>query len=187
MTTYPLETERLIIRPVQETDAGVIAPLVTHPISRWTATWPPSISVEGVLDRIKSAIEAQRAGRGISLVIIRKSDGALMGWAGLYRNHLAPEIRSLGYWLGESFQGKGYMSEAVGAIISHAWSQSDIEVIEALAQPENGASIAILQKQGMHFAGERTNFAPARNRDERCVCYQVRRPSAAATSLSTSS
>jgi ribosomal-protein-alanine N-acetyltransferase len=176
MATYPLETERLMIRPVQETDAGVTAPLVTPSISRWTATWPPSISVEGVLDRIKSAIEAQRVGQGIALAIIRKCDGALMGWVGLHRNRLDPKTWSFGYWLGESFHGKGYMSEAMGAIIRHAWSQFDIEVIEALAQPENGASIAILQKQGMHFAGERTDFAPVRNRDERCVCYQIRRP-----------
>jgi ribosomal-protein-alanine N-acetyltransferase len=183
MATYPLETERLIIRPVQEKDAEVTATLVTPAISKWTATWPPSISVESVLDRIKSAIEAQRAGQGVVLAIMRKCDGALMGLAGLHGNQLDPKTWSFGYWLGESFHGKGYMSEAVGAIISHAWSQFDIEVIEALAQPENGASIAILQKQGMHFIGERTDFAPARNRDERCVCYQIRRPLGVTTSL----
>lgn len=44
MATYPIETERLIIRPVQENDAGAIATLVTPSISRWTATWPPFIS-----------------------------------------------------------------------------------------------------------------------------------------------
>jgi len=180
---YPLETERLVIRPVQESDAGVAAPLVTPSVSRWTATWPPAISVEDMLDRIKSAIEAERADQGISLAIIRKCDGALMGWAGLHRNLLAPEVGSLGYWLGESFHGKGYMREAVGAIISHAWSQFDIEAIEALAQPENSASIAILQNQGMHFAGERTVFTTVRNRDELCVCYQIQRPREAATSL----
>src|SRR6478735_2116334 len=113
VATYPLETERLTIRPVRNSDAGATAPLVTHPISRWTATWPPSISVEGVLDRIKAATEAQRADQGVSLAVLRKTDGALMGWVSLHRNRQAPKTGSLGYWLGESFHGKGYMREAV--------------------------------------------------------------------------
>ena len=102
MATYPIETEQLIIRPVQENDAGAIATLVTPSISRWTATWPPLISVEGLLDRIKSAIEAQRAGQGIALAVIRKCDGALIGWVGMHGNRLNPKTWSFGYWLGES-------------------------------------------------------------------------------------
>src|SRR6478609_9214649 len=98
VATYPLETKRLMIRPVQDSDAEATAALVTQPISRWTATWPPSISAEGVLDRIKSATEAQRSDQSRSPAILRNTDGALMGWASLHRNRQAPKTGSLAYW-----------------------------------------------------------------------------------------
>jgi ribosomal-protein-alanine N-acetyltransferase len=171
-----VETERLRIRPVQESDATSIALLVTPSVSRWTATWPSEISLEDAGNRITSAIQARQTGLGISFAIETKTDGTLVGWIGLRRKELDHKRWGLGYWIGEPFHGRGYMSEAGRAIIGLAWSLLDADVIEAAAQPGNAASIAILRKLGMRFAGQKMIFAPVRNQDELCVLYEVFRP-----------
>jgi RimJ/RimL family protein N-acetyltransferase len=53
-------------------------------------------------------------------------------------------------------------------------------VIEAGAQPENAASIAILRKLGMQCTGMRRDYAPVRNRDETCVYFELSRPASMA-------
>ncbi len=174
---YLIETDRLKLRPVQESDAGPIASLVTPSISRWTATWPPSISVEAARGRVNSAIEARKNGLAIVFAIKRKSDEALIGLSGIHRQEPNGRRGNFGYWIGDEFHGKGYMREAAAAIVNQAWSLFDIDVIEASAQPENTASIAVLRKLGMRSIGERFEFAPVRNRDELCVYFEISRPS----------
>jgi len=135
------------------------------------------LSVEAAASRISSAIEGRRDGREIVYAIERKSDNALLGWTGVHRHAIDKGRCSFGYWIGEQFQSRGYMTEAAIAVIDKAWSLFDVDVIEAHAQLDNAASIAILQKLGMRFIGERVEFTPVRNRDECCAYYEISRPS----------
>jgi len=171
-----IETDRLRLRQVRGSDAASVAALVTPSVSQWTATWPPEISVEDARSRIKAAIQARETGLAATFAIENKADGTLLGWAGIHRKEFDHKRWSLGYWIGEQFHGRGYMSEAGKAIIGLSWSLLGADVIEAAAQPENAASIAILKKLGMGFAGQKMIFAPARNRDELCVLYEISRP-----------
>ena len=68
------------------------------------------------------------------------------------------------------------MTEAAAATVSAAFERLDLDVIEACAQPENAASFAIMRRLGMVRAGERAVFAPARDCEELCVFYELRRP-----------
>jgi ribosomal-protein-alanine N-acetyltransferase len=176
MKLDPIETNRLSLRLVEERDAASVASLITPSISRWTATWPPALSVEAAHARLKSAVEDARRGLAIVFAIERKSDGILMGLSGVHRKEPQSRRCSFGYWLGEPFHGNGYMSEAAAEIIRRTWSLLDVDVIEAGAQPENTASIAILRKLGMHGIGTRIEYAPVRNRDESCAYFEISRP-----------
>lgn len=55
---------------------------------------------------------------------------------------------SLGYWLGQSYWGKGYMSEAAGLVLDWFFSVSDAQTIESGALDENPASLKVLAKLG---------------------------------------
>lgn len=54
----------------------------------------------------------------------------------------------IGYGTYESFQGKGYMTEAIGAIVKWAFSQQGVLSIIAETEKNNPASHRILEKNG---------------------------------------
>ena len=171
-------TSRLRLRPLRADDAEPTVALMSEAISRWTGSWTPAPTPSDVLGRIERHQAAETESRAIMRAIEGASDGRLMGWIGVDRLADDPRRGSLGYWLGEAFWGRGHAGEAAAAMVRDAWGRLDLDVIEAGAQPENAASIAILRRLGMAEIGPRSHFAPARGRDEVCLYFEIRRPSA---------
>lgn len=60
----------------------------------------------------------------------------------------------IGYGTYEEFRGKGFMTEAVGRIISWAKEQPKVKSIFAATEKENIASYTILEKNGFNHIGE---------------------------------
>lgn len=171
---------RLRLRPISQSDAGPTAALVTFGVSRWTATWPIQVSDEEVLRRIANLDERTTQGVCFARAIERRSDRTLMGWISAGKQSPDARVGTISYWIGEAFHGQGYMTEAVRVFVPLVWAALDIDVIEAGAQPENKASISILKRVGMRYLGDREEFAPVRNRVERCAWYALDRLNAAA-------
>jgi RimJ/RimL family protein N-acetyltransferase len=63
----------------------------------------------------------------------------------------APE---LGYWLGEPYWGKGYMTEAARALVEAAHKTGSFGTIVAQALADNEASIHVLEKAGFKRSGK---------------------------------
>jgi ribosomal-protein-alanine N-acetyltransferase len=167
---------RIGLRRLETSDAAPTAALITPTISRWTATWPPSMSADEAGERIALAREREARGSHLVRAVRRLSDDALLGWISLARPDGAARTASLGYWLGEPFHGHGYMAEAAAEFVALAWRSLDIDVLEAAAQPQNAASISILTKLGMRYVGDRSEFTPNRGRNETCAYFELRRP-----------
>ena len=60
----------------------------------------------------------------------------------------------IGYGIGEGYENKGYMTEAVGAVVEWAAGQPGVKQIEAEAERENIASVRVLEKCGFVASGE---------------------------------
>ena len=67
----------------------------------------------------------------------------------LFRSE-APEI---GYWLGVPFWGQGYATEAVRAVIDHAFGDLGYDVLVGGARVSNPASRRVLEKCGFQWTG----------------------------------
>lgn len=59
----------------------------------------------------------------------------------------------IGYGSHEAFQGKGIMTEAVGALVAWAFQQPDVRAVVAETDPENVPSQRILEKNGFRQTG----------------------------------
>lgn len=59
----------------------------------------------------------------------------------------------LGYVLARPYQGRGFMREAVSAVLDHAFSRATIWRIDALCDVENTASVRLLQALGLRCEG----------------------------------
>ena len=61
-----------------------------------------------------------------------------------------PEI---GYWLGVPYWGQGYATEAVRALIDHAFGDLGHQALQAGARVSNPASRRVLEKCGFQWTG----------------------------------
>jgi RimJ/RimL family protein N-acetyltransferase len=73
---------------------------------------------------------------------------AAVGWISLRVNDRTPRIGEVGYSLMTDARGKGYASEALGAVIDEAFESADLDEVQACIVPENGASRSVLDRTG---------------------------------------
>ena len=109
-------------------------------------------------------------------VVEGRSEGAVIGWVHALRSREDARRGTMGYWVGEAYQGRGIMREAAAALAPAVFGFLGVDVVEAGAQPENAGSFAVMRALGMRPAGERLDFAPARGREELCLYYELPRP-----------
>jgi RimJ/RimL family protein N-acetyltransferase len=146
-----LETERLVLRAPQLGDVKAVAALANdRRIADNTARIPHPYRVSDADDFITSA----NRGNDTSFLITLRSghgSGHVIGGCGLAQlDRHPPEI---GYWLGVKFWGHGYATEAVRAVIDHAFTDLDCEALQSAARVTNPASRRVLEKCGFQWTG----------------------------------
>ena len=78
--------------------------------------------------------------------------------------------------IGWEHHGNGYMRELAPAVLAAGFELLDLDVIDAAAQPENIASLAVMRACGMTPVEKGAMYASARQREEFCYFYEIRRP-----------
>jgi [ribosomal protein S5]-alanine N-acetyltransferase len=59
----------------------------------------------------------------------------------------------LGYYVGAPFKGKGYMRDGLQLVLRHLFTKMKLHRVEANVQPENVASIALVERSGFRLEG----------------------------------
>ncbi len=116
----------------------------------WEPVWPADdLTRSAFRRRIRRYTEDLRTDQGYSFVIMRSTDGALVGGLTLanIRRGVA-QAASLGYWMGLQFARQGHMTAAVRAIIPFAFTTLRLHRLEAACIPTNAASIRLLENTG---------------------------------------
>ncbi len=60
---------------------------------------------------------------------------------------------TLGYFVGEAHNGKGYATEAVGLTLRYAFETANLHRVQAGVIPRNVGSIKVLERSGFRFEG----------------------------------
>jgi RimJ/RimL family protein N-acetyltransferase len=151
MDRTTLITDRLTLRSVAPRDAEAIAALAdNYKIAVMLARLPYPYRIEDARDFIAWAGE-RRKGEGIFALCL-KADETFIGICSYELcGDAEPEF---GYWLGEAYWGKGYMSEALGAAITHAFMVNGHEALQAGCRLQNLASRRVLEKAGFEHIGQ---------------------------------
>jgi RimJ/RimL family protein N-acetyltransferase len=145
--TPVLETERLTLRAPRLEDAKAVAQLANdRRIAENTARIPHPYSLA---DAEKFIGSVNQADSEIAFLITREK--AVLGACGIRMSESEPP--ELGYWLGVPFWGHGYATEAVRAVIDHAFADLDYEALGAGARVTNPASRRVLEKCGFQWTG----------------------------------
>ncbi len=172
----PLETERLILRPLALADAPVIERLAGEwEVARFTGNIPHPYPPGTAAAWIKDTWADGAAGQKLVAAIERRQDQAFLGCIEL---DLTPgeDTATLGYWVGRPFWGVGFTAEAAKVLIQHGFRQLGLARIEAAAMPANRRSIRVQEKLGFTFVGQSEDPAPARGGSQRVELRRLNRP-----------
>ena len=153
-TFAPIQTERLLLRPLRPADAPSLHNLVNDwAVVRNLAQLPFPYSRQLADDWIASTAAQIEAGTGIHLAITGPEEGSeLVGCVGI-RLDLAPRAGTLGYWIGRRFWGHGVATEAVIRLSRWALANLDLDRLEAGVIADNPASAAVLRHAGFRQTG----------------------------------
>ena len=88
------------------------------------------------------------------LLVCGAADGPIMGAITLSQIFYGPlQSAYMGYYIGAPFAGQGYMREALGLALDHAFGPLRLHRVEANIQPGNRASIALVRRLGFTREG----------------------------------
>ena len=131
-----LDTERLTLRPPEPHDFRAWSALRRDSaafLQPWEPTWAPDhLSRAAFGARVAWARRSIDAGTALPLFLLRREGNALVGAITLDNIRRGPsQSASTGYWIGAPFARQGFMREAVGAVVRHAFTALDLSRVEA--------------------------------------------------------
>lgn len=145
-----LETDRLILRGFEETDAADMYEYAQNPRIGPAAGWAPHLSQEESARIVRMFIQADD-----EWAIVHKQSGKVIGSLGFHRDHTrnVEKSREIGYVLAEPYWGQGLMVEAMRAVFRYAFEDLRMEVLSANHYPYNHQSRRVIEKSGMQLDG----------------------------------
>ncbi len=148
-----LETDRLRLRPFDDSDASALFSL--HSIARVMRYWdaPPWRETSRAAQFIATCRQIAESGTGTRLAVERRADGSFIGWSALTRWN--PEYRSasMGYCFDDATWGRGYATEAGRALLQWGFSTLALNRVQAETDTRNVASARVLEKLGFLHEG----------------------------------
>ena len=143
-----IETERLLLRRIDKNDVDEVLALRSNPQTMKYIPRPLAKSREDALEHIAMIEDKIVNNTGINWGISLKGNPKIIGIIGHYK--ISPENHraEIGYLSLPETNGKGYMSEAIKAVVAYGFQQMNLHSIEAIIDPENIASEKVLQKNG---------------------------------------
>ena len=147
-----LDTERLILRPLEPGDAEDIHAVYSDASTFEYLASEPSESIEETREVI-ARVERRLRERGLALgAVVERASGRVIGDCGLQHLEGGEQVE-VGYRMGREYRGRGYTTEAVRAWLSYGLETLGLDRIVAVAKPENRASTRVMEKAGMTFVG----------------------------------
>ncbi len=171
-----LETERLSLRPPVHSDFrdwSALRRSSKEYLTPWEPIWAHDhLSRKSFTNRVYWAQRSIVGGTAIPMFLFRRSDDVLVGAITLDNIRRGPaQAGTLGYWTGQAFSRQGYMREAIGALVHHAFTRLDLSRIEAACLPENAASRGLLESSGFKYEGVAQSYLQIDGRWRTHVLY----------------
>lgn len=153
-TTLPIiTTPRIVLRWISEDDIDGLYEIFSDPqVMRYWSTGPlPDREAAAELQRdIAEGNEKETMFKwGLAL----RESNTLIGTTTLFSLSLENGRAELGYAMARAYWGKGYMNEALNALVQHAFEVMELRRLEADVDPRNEASIRTLEKLGFQREG----------------------------------
>ncbi|MFH5881403.1 GNAT family N-acetyltransferase [Liberiplasma polymorphum] len=152
--TTPLETATLTLRKFTEDDA--LAMFTNYCSDEQTTkhlTWQTHKTVDVTESILKMWLYKYNEDYCYRWAIVEKSSQNLIGSIDCIRVDIEKSTCEIGYCIGSLYWGKGYMSEALKAVIDYLFKEAGFNRVMARYSMHNPASGRVMEKSGMVFEG----------------------------------
>lgn len=124
-------------------------------LTPWEPTWPSDdLSRAAFRRRLRRYARDVRDDAAYPFFIFRAGDEALLGSVILSQiRRGVTQAGTIGYWVGEPYSGRGYMSMALRGLVDYAFGELGLHRLEAACLPNNEASQRVLVKCGFKQEG----------------------------------
>ena len=146
MTLAVLDTTRLLLRQLKETDVSAIYSLRSNEQVNQFIDRPTAKDLEEAKAFIQKISDGIAENKSYYWGITLKQNAKMIGTICLWNLSADRKSAELGYELHPDYQGKGYMDEAMKEVIGFAF-RSGFTSLEAYTHSDNLASTKLLLKQ----------------------------------------
>lgn len=181
-----IETDRLLLERAQPEHADdVLRAYAQDPgVTRWLR-WSPHGSVDETRAFLEERERLWEEGEDFGWVIRERraahdgeeTDEPIGPAVGMIGLHPAGGLDQLGFVLARDRWGRGYMTEALRAVLAEATGRLDLPEVRATVHPENRASMRVMEKAGMRrtgFAAQHHVFPALGSEPRGCYCFVFR-------------
>ncbi len=172
--TQTFETERLLCRPFLPADYGdMLANWAADPDVQAEYGEPVYTTLTEVKTLLSKYLAQQRQPDCYRWAIVEKVSNQNIGQIAFCRVYSDSATAEIEYCIGKAFWGRGYATEALCALIHHAWTKTHFTRLEAYHRAENVRSGRVLQKSSMHQTDTVERFAREGITPEGEICYCI--------------
>ena len=159
-----LYTERLILRPMQVSDAADMFDYARRQDVTAYLLWSPHPSVQYTKDYLRYIRGRYALGEFYDWAVVCRDDGRMIGTCGFTRFDLPHNGGEIGYVLNPDYHGRGYGTEAAECVLRYGFETLGLHRIEAKFMQGNDASLHVMEKLGMTLEGYRRDGMLVKNR-----------------------
>jgi ribosomal-protein-alanine N-acetyltransferase len=147
----------VVLRPISQRDRDVwrrVRAANLGWLGRWDATAPSRSQAQprSFASMVRSMRRDAKSGRQLPFVV--ELDGRFVGQltvSNIVRG--SAQYASIGYWIDESYAGRGIITRAVAMAIDHCFGPVGLHRIEVAIRPENTSSLRVVEKLGIKEIG----------------------------------
>lgn len=152
--TLPIiTTPRVVLRWISEDDIDSLYEIFSSPqvMRYWSSA--PLPDREAAADLQREIAEGNESETMLKWGLALRDSDTVIGTTTLFNLSLDNGRAELGYAMAHAHWGRGYMNEALTALVSHAFEVMELRRLEADVDPRNAASIRTLERLGFQREG----------------------------------
>ena len=157
---YPVETERLLLRPHEPGDLDDLMRYHSDPEVVRYIPWPVRTreqTAKALDSRTRQGV-VTAPGEWLVLAMVLRASGRVIGEVLLKYDSETDARGELGYAMARDVEGEGYATEAARAMLELAFGEFGLHRVVARLDARNVASARLLRRLGMrqeaHFVGD---------------------------------
>jgi N-acetyltransferase len=152
---YFLEDERVLLKPLETSDAEHLIPFVEQEPEIWKYSLISVTTPDEMRHYLKMADDARNEQKEYAFAVIDKRSNRYAGSTRFYDIQLAASSVQLGYtWYGKEFQQTGLNRHCKYLLLQFAFETCGFERVEFRADSRNEKSIAAMKKIGCVEEGQ---------------------------------